>query len=297
MITLYSYRRPYHLGVREGFILKIDFPEGKIGWGEIAPLPGYSQESREVAEKELYELLPRISDEIDLSPYSPSVQFGVSSALSARNEAPGIDPVPINALVHLDELEHFDSSPYNTIKIKIGNFTPKEAIRLMEKGKDQLASKKLRIDVNRAWSLADTSLFAESCSWMNLEYFEDPVELDAFPYPTALDEHFRKGAISCTHLKALIYKPSLQVWDKTQVKKGVDFIFSSSYETELGLMQIAKLAFRKGLPIKPMGLDTYRLFKEPLFEEKLKVKEGKLIFPSSWTLIEGKVNAVFRVPF
>ncbi len=297
MITLYHYRRPFHLGVREGFILKIDFSKRNVGWGEVAPLPGYSLESLEQAKRELLELLPNLRDNIDLTPYSPSVQFGVKSALSSQFDAPEIPPVPINGLLYLERLEKFDPSPYSTIKIKVGHLSSREAIRLMDLGKSRLISKKLRIDVNQAWSPEETLSFAESCPWMDLEYFEDPIENQDFPYPVAHDTLFRKGNAENAKPKALIYKPTLQCWDQAAIKKGVDFIFSSSYETELGLMQIAKLAYREKVPILPMGLGTYCLFKEPLFKEAVELKEGKLHFPNNWTFLEGKVNAIFRMSF
>ena len=65
-----------------------------------------------------------------------------------------------------------------------------------------------------------------------------------------------------------------------------------SYESEIGIYQIAKLAFRLKIPLKPMGLGTCHLFEESLFEEEPQIKNGRLYFPRTWSLKMDKVQVI-----
>jgi len=78
-----------------------------------------------------------------------------------------------------------------------------------------------------------------------------------------------------------------------KIQKGIDFILSSSYETELGIYQIAKLTRSLKIPLKSMGLGTCHLFEDTLFEEAPYVKNDTLHFPKEWRLKKEKVQVVF----
>ena len=58
----------------------------------------------------------------------------------------------------------------------------------------------MRIDANQSWSFKETLFFAKACSFLDIDYFEEPFALkgekatfENFPYPIALDESFREG--------------------------------------------------------------------------------------------------------
>ena len=76
MVTkLYSYelktswqKRP----TRKGLLL-----QWNDGWGEIAPLPGWSSETLDEAKDEILSLLPNLDS---AKPRLPSVQFGIEAA-------------------------------------------------------------------------------------------------------------------------------------------------------------------------------------------------------------------------
>lgn len=297
-IKLYRYVRPFLQGTRKGLLLRLE-KSGQLGWGEIAPLPGFSKENLCQAQSELHQALPRLLQNPDLSAYSPSVQFGISSALADLATPIQLPPIPVNALIHAENLDHFNPASYRAVKIKVGHLSAKEAATHVQANRYKLESLKVRIDANRSWSLEDALFFAEKCTLPHLEYFEEPLknssELKAFPYPLAFDESFREGATLLSQVRAVVFKPTLQSWTPACAQKGVDFILSSSYESEVGLMQIAKLAVREKLPLHPMGLDTYRLFKDTLFEEGLEVINGKLHFPKQWNLKPGSADACFRM--
>ena len=70
--TLYRYSRPFRGEVREGVLIALETKNGQVGWGEVAPLPGFSQETLDEAIKDLIE-----GNDSSL----PSVQWGKSSAI------------------------------------------------------------------------------------------------------------------------------------------------------------------------------------------------------------------------
>ncbi|MCB1107967.1 MAG: hypothetical protein KDK76_07730 [Chlamydiia bacterium] len=264
--TLYRYRRLFQDGVREGVFIRLESEKGKIGWGEVAPLPGFSHETLEEAIEDLIE-----GNESNL----PSVQWGRGAALLDLIDPIELESIPIRKL-------HHD-------KIKIGHLSLEEAIQKMEKLEGE------GVDMNQMWSLKDALAFADRFS--HLSYFEEPLkegeDRSQFPYPVALDESLRTKNKEYPYVKAHVIKPMLHGYPLPKRVKGVDFILSSSYESELGIYQIAKLALRLKIPLKPMGLGTCHLFKEPLFKEEPKIKNGRLYFPKKWSLNMDKIQVIF----
>ena len=87
-ITLYHYALPCQTGVvlrkqplsiREGLIIQLN-QQGKIGLGEIAPLPGFSQESLKEAQSAAIQWALKPHSLWDKLP--PSVAFGISCAFA-----------------------------------------------------------------------------------------------------------------------------------------------------------------------------------------------------------------------
>ena len=266
--TLYRYSIPFKQGgQREGILMRLESKKGDVGWGEIAPLPGFSAETLEEAIDALKE---------DRFSLYPSVQWGHAAALLDLSCPLTIDSIPVRTL--------------ETDKIKIGDFSLKEAIEKVEKTPCS------GVDINQKWSLDQALALAKACP--KLQYFEEPLKVgentSLFPYPVALDESLRqKNPLSYPWIKMHTIKPSLHGYPLPNPIKGIDFILSSSYESPLGLYQIAKLAFRLNLPLIPMGLGTVHLFSESLFEETCKCIDGLLFFPQTWTLKANQVEVLF----
>lgn len=266
--TIYGYSRPFQGGIRQGLLLRLENEKGNVGWGEIAPLPGFSKETYEEALQAL----------TDGDHSYPSVQWGIASATLDLLHPLDIESIPVRIL-------HGE-------KIKVGHLTLDEAIKLTSQ------SKCVGVDMNQKWPLEKTLAFAKH--FPDLEYFEEPLkpgeeeESVFFPYPVALDESLRSSQKwNYPFVKAHVIKPMLHGYPLPKKLKGVDFILSSSYESEIGIYQIAKLAYRLKIPLKPMGLGTCHLFDEPLFEKEPQVKNGKLYFPKKWSLKMDKVQVLF----
>ena len=245
--------------------MRIESPEGKVGWGEAAPLPGFSKESLSDVIEELTQ---------GALPTFPSSKWGMAAALLDLIDPLDIESIPIRKL--------------GEDKVKLGNLTLEEALQVMEKRKAR------GVDMNQQWSLQDALAFAEH--FPELDYFEEPLkkgeDQSAFPWPVALDESLRGGKSAYPNVTMLVIKPTLLGYPLPKLREGTRYILSSSYESELGLHQIAKLAIRLKLPLFPMGLGTSHLFQDELYHERLVAKEGHLYFPKKWTLKEEKVEII-----
>ncbi len=323
--AVYRYCRLLKTGQkRSGLLLSLVDTEGQRGWGEIAPLPGWSQETLSEAARELkVAILPLLAQKkvqqkrvfSTLTRCYPSLQFGVTSALLDLIEAKPALPCAVSGLIQgslatmRDELL---ATSFSTVKVKIGAYPLKEARALLQLVLAHRRDIKLRIDLNQKWPVHDALALARALPLTAIDYYEEPFSLTAassfFPYPLACDESLRKGGLSffdrCAHLRACVVKPTLTGGD-AQIrplasfcrKKGVDFILSSSYESEIGIAHIAKLCQRLQLPLKPMGLDTCRYFHTPLTTQPLTFEAGKLSSPLDWTLKKEGVHEQFRVSF
>ncbi|WP_420422551.1 o-succinylbenzoate synthase [Simkania sp.] len=310
--TVHEYKRPFGNQERKGLLLQLEREDRAESWGEIAPLENFSDESYEQAKAELLEELPHLLHEQWHPQYlSPSVHFGIESAILDLTLPTTSTPIAVNALLAgtPDDMraQGRNLTGYEAVKIKVGHLNLEESIDLVEELLTLIPDEmKVRVDANQSWTFEEGMTFARSFAPDTFEYLEEPFktfeDYIAFPFPIALDETVRLAPstsyLSLPHLRALIIKPTLMGGCTKLVpllreakQKDIDFILSSSYESELGIGLLAKVASRLQLPQVPMGLDTYRLFKDRLFEETIRCNEGKLIFPQKWNLRAGCVIA------
>lgn len=264
---------------RRGILLRL---EGKdhIGWGEIAPLPGWSVESLEEALVQLKEALS--SKEIRPKTLFPSIAFGIESALSPHRGG----KFPLSGLLSgsIEEMrtraEELIALGCKSAKMKIAHLPLSAARAFIEEFKDKL---KLRIDLNRAWNSKQVIDFFSHFPQDTFDYIEEPVKefstLTSFSHPLAMDESFREQATNLSLCKALIWKPSLQKREELPLEKD-KIVLSSAYESGVGISRIAAL----GMSDKPMGLDTYNLIEEDLIEERFLISEGCLHIPERLTI-------------
>jgi len=241
-VKLYRYR----FSTREGLIVQID-----DGWGEIAPLPGFSKETLEEARRELIHCL-----QSGAPPTLPSVRWGLTCASQKYDSSPLSLPlcafkIPFPGSTHL--------------KLKSAESIP-----------SYLGKYRLRLDCNRSWTLEQALRFAEKFDPKEFDYLEEPVanfeDLKKFSeqtaFPIAVDESFREGAPywELPSLVAVVIKPML-TGHIPHLPYPV--VLSSSFETSLGILQIA----RKANPHLPHGLHT---FANDLLDPPLQAHSGRL---------------------
>lgn len=246
------------------------------GWGEIAPLPGFSRETLSDAYEEIVRLWP------DLSRATlPSVRFGFASAQTPLHSV----RIPLAAL-------ETPRPGFQTLKLKLGHLSVPNAIALVKSYRPQY---RLRLDVNRAWTLEEALAFARAFTPDDFVYLEEPVqtfeELIRFSeltgFPVAVDESIGENWARIPSLKALVVKPTV-VGSIPSLPPHLDLVLSSAYESGLGLLHIALSAPRS----LPAGLDTYRALKDDILMRPIACEGGYF----SWTYTDPPVNEAKLCP-
>jgi len=271
-MRIYTYSIPIStpllpIAERRGLIF-----ETKQGLGEAAPLPGWSKET-------ILNILASIEDPSAF----PSAAFGMKCL-----ECPfprSFPSIPLAALAtNISEAENALNNGFKTLKIKVGHYSIPDALDLV--WRVQRPHIQLRIDINRRWSFDEALLFFNQLDPEGIEYIEEPTsdlrQLHQLPaLPIALDETLREPAnnwIQLCNLHAFILKPTLlgsrldfliQLGQKLQKK----LVFSSSFESAVGLLHIAHLHARFSMKTA-VGLDTHRFFMGNFFP--MPVKNGML---------------------
>lgn len=200
---------------REGLLVQLQNNTGRHGWGEIAPLIGFSSETLADAAGQIKEIISALSsftpsdtladdlltsdgrlyqslDELDLY---PSVRFGMEQAWlylqAAVNDisVPSLltdnpsDVVQLNSLLIGDTEDALVQSArqmvnegYRAVKLKIGRRSLEEDVRAVQRVSRVIANKAtLRLDANRAWTLEEAVAFARQIAGYPIEYMEEPL--------------------------------------------------------------------------------------------------------------------------
>lgn len=213
---------------RTGVVLRVETDEGKVGWGEASPLPGFSRETvLEVgiaagdlvrgAESALSVglTLNELSALVDEANRFPSLGFaigtaarmiGVNAGVSAGDKARSARS---GSVVHVARLlqggpgeiiasaETAVRDGYSCLKLKVGRASMREEIETV-KAVRRVATGEigLRLDANRAWSLPEAVQFCQALSGVQIEFIEEPLaDPSGIPMlirdtmtPVALDE-------------------------------------------------------------------------------------------------------------
>jgi O-succinylbenzoate synthase len=280
-------RHPYELplisgGVRRGVLVSY-----QGGWGDVAPLPGWSLESvNDVLAWESPQNVP------------PSLQSAMEAAQASSNnfaDWPLSHPqIPINALLtgSAEDMIAKASSDFQNgcrcFKIKttsmelakIRDFTS----RLAEIT-DGICQ--FRIDPNRSWTFDQTLRIAESLAGLPIEYIEEPLAtseqlpdlIAQCPFPVALDETLREirpdGLSALSGAAALVLKPTLMGGFEICSKfvnagkaLGMKSVISACYESGVGIYALGRFAASLE-SLSAVGLDTYSSLEHDLLEERL----------------------------
>ncbi|CAH6870027.1 o-succinylbenzoate synthase [Vibrio chagasii] len=301
---LYRYQLPMDSGVvlrdnklneRVGYIIQLEC-DGKTGLGEVAPLPGFSQEDAEQAGIQLQHELELWSHNKPQTPFDelyPSVAFGFSMAmmelrgdLNAQGNyqaAPLCTGDPDELIPVLNEMVG-----EKVAKVKVGLY---EVIRdgmLVSLFLESIPDLTLRLDANRAWKPEKAKQFIKYISpslRQRISFIEEPCQkpedslafaIDhgvAIAWDETLQEAVRNPEFDLSDLtgvKAVVIKPTLigsvercvAIIERAQ-QLGIKPVLSSSIESSLGLTQIARLA-QQYLPNEVPGLDTIGLYQQQL---------------------------------
>jgi len=191
---------------RRGFLLKISDENGRIGWGEAAPLPQIGSESLNECRCWLREQLPsmigrRVEPQLEQLPDAaacpPAARCGLETALldlSAQRRgvplrlllaATAKADVAVNAAVGnladtaAEDITALTEAGYNCLKLKVGAHSVDDEAAALKRLAESLApSVQLRLDANRAWSPAQAERFIEAVPKQRIAYIEEPMAGD-----------------------------------------------------------------------------------------------------------------------
>ena len=279
------------------------------GWGDIAPLPGFSAESLTEAQAWAKELAIEIQGAplrtLDLSAIKipPSVRFGFELALcnlhtATRKQSPqeasavaccGLIGHEKNQQIHL--AHSLVSSDYRAVKLKLGRQSLEEDLNTVHTICGKYPKLEVRVDANRSWSIKTAKEFVQATQNLRLDYLEEPlkdmtelVELARnCTVPIALDETLRGRDADKYHKVAdvRVLKPTLAggiYTTLTQIEQAIQenarCIISSSYESGVGMLGLIELA--RKLPEEIHGLDTYKVFERDVFRVPLQLSGPRL---------------------
>ncbi|WP_161538923.1 o-succinylbenzoate synthase [Escherichia albertii] len=275
--------RDRRLKTRDGLYVCLRDGE-REGWGEISPLPGFSQESWEEAQSALLTWVNGWLTGDCALPEMPSVAFGVSCALAELADAlPQAANYRAAPLCNGDPddliLKLADMPGEKVAKVKVGLY---EAVRdgmVVNLLLEAIPDLHLRLDANRAWTPLKGQQFAK---YVNPDYrdriafLEEPCKTRddsrAFARETGIaiawDESLREPDFTFAAeegVRAVVIKPTLtgsldKVCEQVQAAHalGLTAVISSSIESSLGLTQLARIAAWLTPDTIP-GLDTLDL--------------------------------------
>lgn len=246
---VYRYRLPFRKPVlvntdrlteREGLLLCLEGPGGGAGWGEVAPLPGFSPETlhdalahvKEIAQGLLGQCLEM--QDLRFAGHIPraapaSVRFGVEGALlglaasSGGRAWPEGPPGPLSLCRllpdwHVDPCESLARAAnegFTCVKLKVGRRALRDELAAVgELASPALDRVRMRFDANRAWSLQEARAFCAAIEELPVEYVEEPLAdpsdwddlASTCHVPTAIDESL------ALHGASLLARPGEPRW-------------------------------------------------------------------------------------
>ncbi len=272
-----SYRRPFrrslhtHHGVwtvREGIIVRLEHGDGGVGWGEIAPLPGFGSETLDEAIAFCRDCGDTVADtDIDSIPDRlRACQFGLEMAREqwvAGGRKPTEELISARLLPAGEAaLSEFKNNEGSAFKWKIGVSAIDRELAIFERLLERLpASATLRLDANGGLTWEEANRWLQACDAAGIEFLEQPLPprefqamrqlSDRYRTPIALDESvatlsqlqecYHRGWRGIAVIKAAIAGSPSRLRQFCH-NCAIDTVFSSVFETEIGRNAALSLA-------------------------------------------------------
>jgi len=300
---------------RSGLIIKLADSEEIVGYGEIAPLPGFSPEDLDVAQRAIIAIAlgsrkspvpagkPLISEST-----TPSVFFGfrcASDALIRAREknasASKRKNVSVNGLITgsgdeaVAKADSLRTRGYGTAKLKVGRRELENDIDTVREVSRILGNIVLRLDANRAWDMETAVAFSKGIEGVPVDYIEEPLadprRLREFVATTGMQVAIDESIPRMTHnpglfkrkqwVKAAILKPTLiggvtATVAAEAVECGLKPVVSACFESGIGIAALAHLATEITTEDIPVGLDTYEWLAKDVLQKRFEIRNGTL---------------------
>lgn len=303
---------------RTGLLLQLEDHSGRQAEGEIAPLPGVHSETLEDCLRQLHAGFA----EFKWPHLSPSVRFGLEMAQWNLREQQGqttpagpltaLAPLPVNGLLTgsgadlVAECERLQSAGVQAVKLKVGRESVATDVERVQTVRETLGPEaELRLDANRAWTLEQAHAFAKQIQGCEIAYCEEPLQRpedlpklhERTNLPLALDESLwtnpEPSTLPLQGIRAVILKPGVlggwrasSRWVRWTKKQRLRVVFTSCFESGLGLAWIARMTTTLSRTPTPCGLDTGKWLAQDLVDPSPEVSEGFLRFPETSRLRE-----------
>ncbi|HQY07063.1 MAG TPA: o-succinylbenzoate synthase [Lacunisphaera sp.] len=272
---------------REGLIVRLESEAGRVGFGEIAPLPWFGTETLAEAEEICRKFGHKVTDRVldGVPGRYGCVRFALAAARTGPAPGPGQSRLPVAALLPagreaLAVLPAKLAAGFLAFKWKVGVSAVEEELGLL----DDLLAKlpayvKLRLDANGAWDRRQAAKWLARCAERPVEFVEQPVRPDDeatllglaadYPVTLALDESVT-GLAAAQRWQGLgwrgvfVIKPALAgpldelvVWSAAT---KADVVLSSAIETALGRAAILQAARAQPLTTRALGFGVDGIF-------------------------------------
>ncbi len=269
---------------RRGYILRLAAKDGSEGFGELAPLPGFSKETLTQAKQALLGSLTEHLAGVENTSTLPSVAFCLDCA---RWQIPTEMPAQTNCQPLLQDSSEEINHRYlalnkpNLVKLKVAKLAPEVEAALINRLVSLNPKLKIRLDANQSWSLEQALNFARQIPQGNVDYIEEPCQQlsDSLNFATqtgialGLDESLQVTDFELPHhplIKALILKPTLigslkrlrQLIQQAN-RRNIQVSISSSFESSMAISQLYQLA-EIWTPETISGLDTLDWFSKDI---------------------------------
>jgi O-succinylbenzoate synthase len=275
---------------REGIMVRLEDGTGRVGFGEIAPIPWFDTETLAEAE----EICRKLGDKVTSAALEAvPMRFGcVRFALAAAREVQchligdiKKNQLPVAALLPagreaLEALPAKLEAGYLAFKWKVGVGDVDTELGLLDELLAGLpAYVKLRLDANGAWDRRQAAKWLARCAERPVEFVEQPVRPEDeaallglaadYPVTLALDESVT-GLAAAQRWQGLgwrgvfVIKPALagplgEIVAWASATKA-DLVLSSAIETAVGRAAILRAALTQPLTSRALGFGVDGIF-------------------------------------
>ena len=291
-----SYRRPLHTSLRtahgmwrerEGIIVRLEDESGRVGFGEIAPIPWFGTETLVEAE----ELCRKFGDKVEAAMLDNvperfgCVRFALAQARGPQDGSAAPNRLPVAALLPAGHeavsiLKGKLEAGFLAFKWKVGVGNVDDELVLLDDLLEELpAHAKLRLDANGAWNHRQAARWLERCADRPVEFIEQPVApaeedtllglAEDFPVQLALDESVVRlaearrwqglGWPGLFVIKPALAGPLAELTEWISSTKA-DVVISSAIETVLGRSAILHAALSGTLTQRALGFGPGAVF-------------------------------------
>lgn len=295
---------------RRGLIVELQDDAGWTGTGEASPLEGFSTDSFLDVRRQLHGLL-RDQTPLDIPDFTaplqewqgslgvedllPSVRFALESASlhiatqqnrDRLHDFLGVehDSVFVNGLVTADldiadEVERLIGEGFKSIKLKLGHLSPQDAAKRTRRASDNSGGRvRLRVDINRAWSIDEADEYGRLTKDVRLEFVEEPTSTGVKGFTevfscsdVAIDESLVRlqphELSSLEGIDVVVLKPTIlgglarsAQFARYAMASGKEVVVTSSFESSVGLSALVVFAACCGSGKLAHGLETGTVF-------------------------------------